>query len=310
MLWRGACKDGYADGAGVLTWRSQDGERKIEATLARGEISGEGRLTRNDGTYNGTFRHGLPHGQGYFRYANDNSLYEGDFADGIREGTGVFLAPDRSRYDGQWRNDRRNGFGKQVYSVGGSYEGMWKDNRFEGKGVIVYAGSGRRYEGEFRDGRVAGAPPRGEIEHRRYVLKADLPRTGTAILADKVVGYGPLNATWEELTPEQKNRIRSLYPALEDGDEPPYPLHGTRRIYSDIADLRDAKFRLMRGKLGLYVLVGKNGKPKSVAAYGSPDPDFPRYASMALLLHTFKPAQCHGEPCEMIYPIWFNFTRN
>src|SRR5690349_13989137 len=52
VAWSGACKDGHADGKGVLAWRVEGkGQRRLEATLVGGEISGEGTLATNEGKY-------------------------------------------------------------------------------------------------------------------------------------------------------------------------------------------------------------------------------------------------------------------
>jgi hypothetical protein len=309
VKWTGACKDGYADGKGTLSWRVfGHGERTLEATLARGDVNGEGTLVDERGTYIGTLRNGVPHGQGYFKYADGKGLYEGGVANGKREGTGVNISTDRSRYEGQWKNDQRNGHGKEVFALGGSYEGEWKNDKFDGKGVIVYTGSGRRYEGEFKDGRVASAPKE-KTESGSYNLNSDYHMNSSRLPAPAAVGYGPLDATWEQLTPGQQALVKSFYSALEEGDEPPYPLHGTGKLYRDLIKVRDARFDTIIGELRLYILVGKDGKPKSVTAIGSPDPEFTRFASMAMMTEAFKPAVCHGEPCEMIYPTSYSFER-
>jgi hypothetical protein len=44
-----------------------------------------------------------------------------------------------------------------------------------------------------------------------------------------------------------------------------------------------------------------------VTSYGSLDPEFIRFAGMSMMLQEFKPAICHGEPCDMVYPTVFNF---
>lgn len=307
VKWAGPCKDGYAEGQGVLTWSAPGkGDLKLEATLVRGQVSGEATMSGKFGSYIGTFKHGQPHGQGFFRFA-DGKLYEGDVVNGKPEGTGTGLDLDRSRYDGQWKDGKRNGHGKQVYTLGGSYEGEWKDDKFDGKGVIVYVGSGRRYEGLFREGRVDGLA-KAATEEGRYFLQSGYHKTGTRIADPDAIGYGPLNATWEQLTPGQQNLVKSFYAALEEGDEPPYPLYGTGKLYSDLIKVRDAVASRLTGDLLMHILVGKDGKPRSISSYGTLDPQFVKYAASVMMLQQFKPAVCHGEPCEMIYPAKFAFT--
>lgn len=307
VKWSGACKDGYADGKGVLEWEAGDGKRKLEATLAHGDIAGEGTMTGKFGKYIGTFKHGQPDGQGYFKFTNGKQ-YEGGVAQDKFEGPGIAVDLDRSRYEGEWKNDKRHGYGKQVYALGGSYEGEWKNGLFDGKGVIVYAGSGRRYEGLFKEGRPVGSAPAAAAEPGRYTLAGD-DRIGSHITAPAVVANRPIDGSWEQLTPGQQRAVKDLYKALEEGDEPPYPVHGTRKLYSDISKIRNSgQFSNEEGTLLAYVLVGKDGNPVSVKSMGELDPEFVRYIGTTLMLQEFKPARCHGEPCEMIYPTNLSFT--
>ena len=51
VTWSGACKDGFAEGTGVMQWfeDKQPGAR-YEGALAHGELAGEGKLTLPDGS--------------------------------------------------------------------------------------------------------------------------------------------------------------------------------------------------------------------------------------------------------------------
>jgi hypothetical protein len=139
-------------------------------------------------------------------------------------------------------------------------------------------------------------------------VKSREPRTDSRIAPTDAIAYAPPDATWEQLTPGQQNVVKSFYKTLEDGDEPPYPLTGTRKLYSDNAKVRNSRpFNHVTGVLRVYLLVGKDGKPISVTSYGSLDPEFIRFAGMSMMLQEFKPAICHGEPCDMVYPTVFNF---
>lgn len=65
--WSGACKDGYADGKGLLQWYVLD---------------------QAMGGYDGTLVRGRPHGEGEYYYA-DLRIYKGGFKDGRRSGKGM-----------------------------------------------------------------------------------------------------------------------------------------------------------------------------------------------------------------------------
>ncbi|MEH6437455.1 hypothetical protein [Massilia sp. DD77] len=308
IAWNGGCKDGYADGKGALEWRTGEKKpRRIEGTLVRGEIAGEATLTYQGGAYIGTFRHGVPHGSGYFKHANEGGLYEGGVVDGKREGAGMHIAPDRSTYEGQWKAGKRHGFGKAVFALGGSYEGEWREGEFNGKGKIVYAGSGSVHEGEFHDGRPAAAAPEAAREPGRFTLKSERTDFGSRFRSERAVGFAPLDAPWQALTPGQQRVVRDAYPALDERDEPPYPLEGTRAFYKATADVYQ-KFVGLEGSALVYVLVGTDGAPKSASVIGAPHPDLGRYLSMVAMTQRFKPASCAGKPCEMIYPAAFQFT--
>ena len=308
VSWFGACKDGYADGKGVLAWEvASKGLRRLEATVVRGEVVGQGTLTDRDGSYTGTFRQGMPHGTGFFKYANGD-MYEGGVANGLHEGSGVYLAADGSSYEGEWQADKRHGRGKASFALGGSYEGEWRNGKMHGHGKIVYS-SGRTYAGEFRDDRALGAAPlpAPEGEPERYGLKADQPLTGSNMLHNVAFAETPLDATWEALSPAQKAQVRSSYPALDDGDEPPYPLKGTRAFIKGVSSLY-SRFTDYRGDALLYVTVGPDGVPTSASTYGVSHREFGRTLSVLAMMQRFKPARCAGKPCAMIYPIKFRFT--
>ena len=304
--WKGACVDGYASGKGVLAGRSDQRDNySIEATLVRGDIAGEAVLKTPEYTYTGTLKSGLPHGQGYFEYAGGKGWYEGEVVAGLPHGQGIRLKLDRSRHTGEWIAGKRNGWGEATFSNGGSYTGAWKDDKFDGQGKIVYAGSGRIYEGLFRDGRVAGLPEP-EVAEGNYAIRAKAAGS-RALMEDRVKGYVPLNAGWDELTPAQQNKVRSGYPALEAGDEPPFPAKGERALFDAVAQINNA-LGVVEGVLGVHVLIGKDGKPLTVTTYGAPDPRLVRAVSNLMVLQEYKPARCQGAPCEMVYGLKFMFS--
>lgn len=307
--WSGACKDGYADGKGVLEWSGRDGlgKRRLEAVLVRGEISGTGKLGYPGGSYLGSFRRGIPHGAGYFEYKN-GAQYEGGVADGRPHGTGTRISLDGSTYEGEWKAGRRHGRGKEAFTLGGRYEGEWRDDVFHGQGTIVYGGSGRRWSGTFRDGYPADlVPPRS-----RKARNIDDEWPGTDPVPsdeDVVVEHREVDVGWEALPETRKQEVRRSYPALDDRDEPPYLLAGTgTRMSADFVAYYNRYARVMpEGSIRVYVTVGADGVPTAVKLYRTPHPDLGRFVSMALMLQRFKPALCAGKPCEMVYPFVFDF---
>lgn len=247
---------------------------------------------------------GYAHGQGvlvWYRDGAATSRYEGTLVRGDEDGFGKRTRGDIGTYVGQFRNGAPDGEGTMTYTLGGSYQGQWKAGKRDGKGVIAYAGSGRKQELVFRDGEPADAAD-APLEDKTYVQ-----RDMHAILwRQQASGPVPSNRRWSELTPAQQAVVRRAYPALAPGDEPPYPLNGSSKLFAQLSEAAD---RLgADGELVLFVRVGADGKARSVSAIGKPDPALARYVASALMLEPYKPAMCDGRPCEMVYPFKLEFT--
>lgn len=313
VSWSGPCKDGFADGQGIVAWDDdKDGERRIEGTLVRGSVTGEATLTwasekrkgdNGRNSYIGTLRDGQPDGQGFFQYA-DGGLYEGGVASGKQHGAGIYINLDRSRYEGQWVDGERQGYGKATFALGGSYAGEWKHDRFDGPGTVVFVGPPRAWQGQFHNGRPEGTPDPGDATVGTFTTWSK--ERGTSSKLPTVIGssFVPPLAGWPELTTGQQNLFKSFYPALAPGDEPPYPLHGMRDMNQVIARIH-GELNSYHGAVRVLVLVGSDGKAGSVAVLGKVPPDVARYVSAAIMSQPYKSAVCQGVPCEMRYPINF-----
>jgi hypothetical protein len=300
--WNGPCKDGFAEGSGVLEWTTKDGgKRRIEGTLAHGAVSGEAKLKADKFTYTGSLTNGVPDGEGYLHFAGD-LRYEGALRMMRREGRGLQIYPNGDVYQGEFHADRPNGQGRLTYALGGMVEGEFRDGRPLAGDRITYAGSGRT--GVF--GAVAAKTTDGGKPENAFRQHEDEAETGTLLKKTVVTSALPTNVGWDALTPEQKDQVRRGYPALEPGDDPPYPLNGSaefNKVALAAANRYDA-----RGMLRLHVVVGADGKAKEVRRIGNFDEDVVRYVGAAAMAQRYKPAVCHGQPCEMVYPIAIEFT--
>ena len=311
VTWKGPCKDGYAAGPGVLQkFRPgllvNSAVARYEVTMAQGRIIGEGTLKEANGdTYIGTFKDGQRGGNGYTAYANGNK-HEGGYQNDLANGPGIMIENGRDRYEGGWKDGKFDGAGSMTYSLGGRYDGSWKNGKFDGKGMITYVGSGRRLVAEFEDGRARGTPGPAQVPERRYSLGREGIATGSLIPPRPVSGIVPFDKSYGELTAEQQAMVKLPYKALEEGDEPPYPLHGLAPIYTWIKKAQ-AKV-LIEGGLRLDVLVGKDGKALSVAIIRTPNPEIAKFAAVVVTNEQYKPAVCRGVPCEMIYPFNMYFS--
>lgn len=108
VRWNGACRNGFAHGAGVLeTFNGADPVDWTEAVFVDGRAEGPGRRGREDGTiFQGRFRHGLATGMGTLTLP-DGHRYEGAFAFGRPTGEGEFIASMGLRYRAQVDRDGR-----------------------------------------------------------------------------------------------------------------------------------------------------------------------------------------------------------
>jgi len=77
--------------------------------------------------------------------------YEGEWADGLPHGKGIFTFSTGGIYTGEFVNGKFQGKGKQTYSYGDVYEGNFVHNKPTGKGKLTLA-NGTIQEGEFEDG--------------------------------------------------------------------------------------------------------------------------------------------------------------
>ena len=110
IRWTGPCKDGFADGEGVLTFFASGAPHsRYEGMLKRGWAEGQGRLELPDGSrYEGEWRRSMENGMG-----------RRDWADG-------------SSYDGQWKDSKPHGSGQFRLPDGRMLMGTWSDGIFEG----------------------------------------------------------------------------------------------------------------------------------------------------------------------------------
>ncbi|WP_167086002.1 MORN repeat-containing protein [Massilia frigida] len=286
IRWQGPCKDGYAHGKGIVEAR-KDGEVSM--------------------LYEGMVERGMPNGRGYITLSSGTE-YSGEFRNGLAHGKGVSVDQFGARYNGEWKHFKRDGNGSMVYTLGGRYDGEWKDDDFHGHGVALYA-SGRRVEGEFIDGRPAGspAPPASLESPRKHSLKEEVPHIGTNIPRRMVEGsVVPFNASYAQLSEQQRRLVRSWYRMLDDSDEPPYPLRGTGGIFRTIQELnaRDPA----EGVLTMVVMVDSEGNAQSVDVYLSPNPYMTKLAAYVAMKEKYQAARCSGKPCAMPFPYAIKFT--
>jgi len=105
IAWSGHCRDGYADGDGVLQWFLEGREDdRFEGHLAMGWAEGRGELAKGDGSrYVGDWKHSLQEGIGRYE-APDGSWYQGEWKRGMPNGQGEYQDADGRKFVGEWVN--------------------------------------------------------------------------------------------------------------------------------------------------------------------------------------------------------------
>jgi len=318
VTWTGACKDGFADGPGVLAWNDADDSKpRIEAKLVKGVVTGEAKLSyapkkearywgKERTSYEGTLRDGRPDGQGFFQYA-DGTMYEGDVVAGEPHGTGIFQAIDRSRYEGQFVAGQREGHGKMMFTVGGSYVGEWKNGGFDGVGTIVYSGTPRTWQGNFAEGRRVDDAKLVYGNMGGYNVPGKFAQDDSRIPTVISVAAVPPAASWAQLSVAERNIVKARSGLLlAPADEPPYPVKGLQAMLKPVGEIQGNYD--FRGNASVYVTIGIDGRPKSARTIGKVPEEMGRYLSAAAMSLAYKPALCEGTPCEMIYPYKFTLT--
>jgi hypothetical protein len=130
-----------------------DGSEYIGHCLV-GQLSGQGKFrdAANESLYEGEFLAGKYHGRG--RISGPGYVYEGEFVGGVRSGKGKEVLETGDQYEGTFARGVREGHGtlRSVAADGleASYEGEFKNGLLHGAGKLKAGTS--RYEGEFKQG--------------------------------------------------------------------------------------------------------------------------------------------------------------
>ena len=135
----------------------------------------------------------------------------------------------------------------------------------------------------------------GAQEKQEYRLTRDIPLTGSRLLATGAKGTVPFDKPYAELTPAQQAGLKAVYESMGDGDEPPYPLHGTRHLWRSLIDAGDRYGE--HGPLSIIVDVAADGTATQVAVMKTPGKRLATHMSLVLLKERYKPALCAGTPC-------------
>jgi hypothetical protein len=115
------------------------------------------------------------------------------------------------------------------------------------------------------------------------------------------VGPLPYDARYGDLSPAERDLVRSAYDAMPADDEPPYPAQGMGALMRPLVHAAHEMY--IDGTIDALVEVGPDGAPRSVAVYRSPEPIFTKVVASVLMGASYKPALCKGVPCTMQFPL-------
>ena len=197
----------------------QNGE-KYEGVFYCGKLNGWGRyIDKNGFCYEGMFVDGGLTGKGYEIYQDENgnnSYYEGDFVNCIKEGKGN-ESTDIFVYDGDFSNDIKHGNGILTYKkCSDRYEGKFINGVINGHGHYIWDNK-HEYEGEFVNAKMHGSGvykwPDGSIYKGEYVNNIKEGK-GEFIWPDKRVYVG----TFHEGKPHGKGILKIKGVTIENAE--------------------------------------------------------------------------------------------
>jgi len=167
----------------TATLRNLKNQSTYQGQVVRGIPEGWGTIYGSNGeVIEGLFKDGQPHSHLRY-YFNDGSHYEGQFKNEKFEGEGTLYKPDGSKvYSKSWVSGKASG-AQEEYDVRGRlvFRGA-KDSLNNPTGNCYIASGSFTVEGDFRDGKPAGAMIKRYEDGREYrgQLNRDFVEEGNA----------------------------------------------------------------------------------------------------------------------------------
>jgi hypothetical protein len=141
-----------------------------------------------------------------------------------------------------------------------------------------------------------------------YSLRDDYPSTGSNMKRFVVGGaIVPFDKRYSDLSVDEKAVLKAQYSTVGPDDEPPFPADGLLPIYRAVAE--GQRKLQVAGSMALLVDVDSLGEATSVSVLKQGDPDMVNLVAAVLMREKYKPAICNGKPCNMQFPIRFDFIR-
>ena len=141
----------------------------------------------------------------------------------------------------------------------------------------------------------------------KYQLKSDWPLGSTRMMDAGAKSPIPFDKPYGALTPEQQARIKANYEAMGAGDEPPYPLDGTKGLFTQLMKASD--YLREYGELRIVVDVDAAGSATAAHVFSTPGKPTSDFMSAVLLKERYKPALCAGTPCPQQFLFAVGWTK-
>lgn len=135
--------------------------------------------------------------------------------------------------------------------------------------------------------------------YKKYRLKSDWPLGSTRMMDSGARSPIPFDKPYGELSPEHQAMLKAPYEAMGEGDEPPYPLEGTKGLWTQLMKAGD--YLREYGDLRIVVDVDPAGKATAAHVYSTPGKNTSDFMTAVLLRERYKPALCAGTPCAQQY---------
>ena len=87
-----------------------------------------------------------------FRDSTIHGKYQGEVENGVPNGFGFLITPQREKYVGEFKDGKLNGKGEYTGGYNYGYVGEFKDGKFNGQGTHIYT-LGYVYVGSWKNGK-------------------------------------------------------------------------------------------------------------------------------------------------------------
>ncbi|KDO35164.1 hypothetical protein SPRG_00010 [Saprolegnia parasitica CBS 223.65] len=265
--------DGREHGVGVKVYDAAKGI-SYEGDWKHGLRDGAGAMRYGPKLlYKGGWVGGKRTGRGCMQWLDRAETYDGEWLEDQQHGCGVqtWKVGKRKnrehRYEGEFANGVRDGYGVFYYANGARYEGHWEDNVKHGLGLFFFE-DGTIYEGEFDNDRMVdmndNKPKNAELTPTMILYVEDLVK-GT----EKEKARGVKAA--QNAVLRANTDLRFIYRHYATRPEVPMSGPPTSDNHLDLMEMRElwrfsaeCRLNVSLGKLNRYLLVVRNAQNKAV----------------------------------------------